>query len=82
MATINMARMAAATVATICLSCDGHQDLSDFGRGHTDELNGITLRPPSLNTLELRVLHHYLPLLTLCPHSFMKCIVVLTYSLA
>lgn len=82
MTAINMSRMAAATVPTICLSCNGHQDLSDFGRGHTDELNGITLGPPSLNTLELQGLHHYLPLLTLYPHSFMRCIVVLTYSLA
>ena len=45
------------------------------------EMSGITLGPPSLNPLELQILHHSLPWLTSCFYSFMNCIVVLTYSL-
>ena len=41
--------MAAATVATICLSWNGHQDHSDFGRGHTGEW--ASLMPQTVKNL-------------------------------
>lgn len=40
-----MTSMATVILFTIYLSCSGHQAPSDFGRGHTGELNGIITGP-------------------------------------